>query len=112
MEKIDLIKYKKLSEFNFKITMHCKSVSLEKNVIQKMCNICNREESNEHLFYQCNYAQFIWNDFSRIIGITSTLKCIVTDDILDKTYNFNVTLIAFLIYKKCLRESMNNIQDI
>ena len=89
LENIYFIKDKKLSEFNFKMMNYILPCNVNlyhwKKSITKMCNICNREESIEHLLYQCNYAQSIWNDFSRITGIAITLKSIITGYNLDNT---------------------------
>jgi hypothetical protein len=111
--KILYIKDKKLSEFNFKVIhriLPCKVnlVRWKKSDTNK-CNICDLDETVEHLLYYCEYANTIWQDFTRLTGMSVTLTDVIVGDRLCNTFNFVITLVAYLIYKKWLLESINNI---
>jgi hypothetical protein len=113
-KKILCIKDKKLAEFNFKVINNILPCNVNLKHWRKsdteMCNICNTEETIEHLLYQCHYAQSIWRDFLRITGVNITLADIVIGNKLNLPDNFVVTLVSYLIYKNWLRESLRNVQ--
>jgi hypothetical protein len=113
-KKILCIKDSKLAEFNLKVINHILPCNVNLKHWRKsnteMCNICNTEETIEHLLYQCHYAQSIWRDLFRLAGVSITLAEIVIGNKLNLSYNFVVTLVAYLIYKPWLRESLRNVQ--
>ena len=52
------------------------------------------------------YGRHLYNNLT---GISITLQDIIIGDDFTESYNIVVTLVAFLIYKKWLVESMNNV---
>ena len=58
----------------------------------------------------CRYANEIWQLLTNIWGVNISLEDIVIGDSVNKYDNSIVTLIASLIYKKWLLESLNNIK--
>ena len=113
IRKLFLIKDKQLPEFNFKVMnsiLPC-NVNLvwwQKKAVET-CNICGINETIEHILFSCQYAAAIWQSFNNLTGMRITLNDIIIGDDLIESYNFVVTLLAFLIYKKWLLESMNNV---
>ena len=113
MKFID-VKDNKLAEFNFKVLYNIlpcnvNLVRWKKKECAK-CNICNVNEDILHLLFNCRYASTIWADFCLRTGIT-----VIAEDVLfgkediSKTDNIMINLIAYLIYKKWLLESLNNV---
>ena len=69
--------------------------------------MCGQDETIEHLLYNCKYARKIWNDFMTITGLTVTLRDIILS-VHDDNHNFVLSLIAYLIYKEWLINSLSD----
>ena len=103
---------RKIAEFNFKV-LHCIlpcGVNLKKwkQKDNANCDICNVEESIEHLLYYCNYANNFWKELSNIIGWKICLKHVIYGIMGDEASTFIISLIAYLIYKEWLINSFAN----
>ena len=107
--KISGIKEKKLSEFNYKVLHNI--LPCNTNLVrwqkkdEKNCRLCNVEESIEHMLFHCIDARSVWEDFKNVTGIDVTLKHVITGDSLTHLDNLQITVVAYLIYKRWLLES-------
>ena len=89
----------KLRNFQYKYILRIiptnKRLFLQNIVNSNLCDFCSMDiESIQHLFLECNYAQFFWNDLSRFlqntnIGIEISYK-IISFGICDKDENDSI----------------------
>ena len=103
---------KKIAEFNFKV-LHCilpcgVNLTKWKQKNNANCDICNVDESIEHLLFYCNYANNLWRELSDILGWKICLKHIIYGVMKDESISFIISLLAYLIYKDWLISSFAN----
>ena len=112
IDRICAIKDKQLAEFNFKVINGILPCNV--NLVRwrkgntKKCNICNGDESIEHLLYYCKYASAIWESFSETLDVDLSVDDILVGNNQTIPFNFLISLVSFLIYKSWLLESMKN----
>ena len=103
----------KLKEFNFKV-MHgilpCNS-NLKKWKLKEsdVCDICNSQQTIEHLLFECHRATRLWHlveDAYQITVYFRNIVCGLRD--YDLIFNHVITLLAFLLYKEWLLMSLKN----
>ena len=67
-------------KINFVVT-HQEGVILTKDNLlkrnqngSKSCVFCSRDETIEHLFFECLYAKFLWRAIHFVLGLKPTLN--------------------------------------
>ena len=113
MNKIKLIKDKKLAETNLKILNNI--LPCNKNLHKwgksstKLCYICGEEESISHLLYHCRHVKPVWEIVNSAIS-----ECDISHDLvvfgfdLDTVLNHVFSIIVYFIYREWLICSFEN----
>ena len=106
VNKVKLVKDKKLAETNFKILQNILPCNLNlfrwKKSDTKLCSLCRYEESVSHLIYECYYAKYIWNIVQQALNMTITHDMVIFGTDLSLSINTVLSLIAYIIYKDWL----------
>ena len=109
--KIINIKDNKLAETNYKIIqgiLPC-GVNLvrwkRKNTAN--CDVCNQNETVEHLLYECKYASNIWSKVMRAFNIQISLSDVILGNDLSPEMNFISSIVVYLIYKEWVTLSID-----
>jgi hypothetical protein len=101
----------KMIEFNFKIihgTLPCNANLKRWRIIESdQCDLCNSEQTIEHLLFSCKRPSFVWKLFSQVYHKNITFKTIVCGHE-DKDISHVVTIIAFILYKEWLLCSLRS----
>ncbi len=104
----------KIAEFNYKLVNGIlatgKNLYIWKKIDSDICFYCHNGVHNiKHLLMECKYVGLIWHNIGHIFN-----KIIVWQDIVlgltnSKEQNIIISLITYLIYKKCLidRDTVN-----
>ena len=104
--KIAKMKDKKLVETNFKILQNIlpcnKNLFRWKLSTSENCTICGNVESISHLLFECNYAQSIWKDVHKCLGLNVSLEMILFGNNLPQHINFVLSIVTYSIYKEWL----------
>ena len=106
------VRDKKIAEFNFKV-LHC-ILPCNCNLVKwkkresKQCSVCEIDETIEHMLFKCKCNQQIWTNIGKILGFTVELKHVIVGVKGNNIVSFILSLIAFLIYKDWLLNSLSN----
>ena len=109
--KVFLEREVKLKEFNLKLLhgiLPCnRNLKRWRLKDSDICDTCNEIQSIEHLLFECNYVQPLWNKINEIFNVNITFNLILG---VNKLFPFNnvLTVISFLIYKEWLIDSLEN----
>ena len=111
IQKIKFEKEIKLKEFNFKILhgiLPCNQ-NLQKWKIKQsnMCDVCREPQTIEHLVYNCQYVNPLWNIINSAVTITVDFKHILGTE-WPFEYNTLVAIVSYFIYKEWLLLSLHN----
>ena len=103
----------KLKEFNFKMLhgiLPC-NLNLYRWRIRDsdQCDVCGETQNIEHLLYNCMYVKPIWKEFQSLFNVKISFATILGID-RNCEYDLIVTLVAYLIYKEWLLQSLENLQ--
>ena len=121
--KIMILKYKKLSEFNFKVLhniLPCgKTVCKWDTPTSMLCLACHEPESTQHMLYDCFRVNEMWKKLSIQIKTTIKWKHIVLgyDSASTKIYALNIitSIIAFSIFREWViskQKTINNFASV
>lgn len=117
--KIKNVIYKKFSEFNFKLLNGIlpSGYILNKwnNSIPGVCDVCNKNDTNVHMLFDCLRLQPIWLSIGQVLQIQLQWKDIVIGLNENNTVNIAknniLTIVAFSIYATWVKFHQPN-QDI
>ncbi len=102
-KKILDIKENKLAEFNFKFInniMACgKMLSKRKPFISDKCVLCNEDETQCHIIYECQIVNRLWQVISNVIGKRISLDDIAFGIDLKRETNNLISQICYTIHK-------------
>jgi hypothetical protein len=101
----------KLKEFNLKLMaqiLPC-NTNLSKWRLRDSakCDLCSEDQTIRHLLFLCARAKTMWKIFEHVYRMNIDYRDIVCG-INDKDVHYVITIIAFLLYKEWLLESLNN----
>ena len=101
----------KFKEFNFKLLhgmLPCnKNLKSWKLKSDDACDVCQQQQSIEHLLFDCTYVKPLWNMIERVCDFHISFNKILGIDECNKQDRV-LTLISFLIYKEWLLLSLEN----
>ena len=101
----------KLREFNFKLLhgiLPCnKNLKRWKLKGNDMCDVCNNQQSIEHLLFDCQYVKSLWQKVNSIFNVDISFQQILGYDSYLHVNNV-ITIVCFLIYKDWLLKSLVN----
>ena len=83
--------------------------NLAKLEAELVCDICNSQQTVEHLLFECHMATRLWHlveDDYQITVYFCNIVCRLRD--YDLIFNHVITLLAFLLYKEWLLMSLEN----
>ncbi len=110
-KKIVLEKEIKLKEFNFKLLhgiLPCnKNLKQWKIKLSDKCDVCERQQTIEHLLFECSYVKPLWRAVENVLDLNLSFRKILGIVDCDKQDKV-LTMISFLIYKEWLLMSLDN----
>ena len=110
--KIQDIRDYKIAETNFKILHRILPCGINlvkwKKKDTAACDVCGREETIQHLLFECAYTNDIWKLVGKALSTELNSNNVILVIGLSEKDNFITSLIAYLIFKEWVHTSLDN----